>query len=33
MASFDVNIISSYFPEFDSKLPRYLSKVGGDGGR
>jgi hypothetical protein len=33
MASFDVSIISSYFPDFESQLPRYLAKAGGGGGR
>lgn len=33
LSSFDVSIISSYFPEFESELPPYLSAVGDEGGR
>lgn len=31
MSSFNVDIISFYFPEFESELPRYLSKAGDRG--
>ena len=33
MSSFNVTVISSYFPEFESELPHYLSEVGADGSR
>lgn len=33
MSSFNVDIISNYFPEFESELPRYLSEADDDSGR
>lgn len=30
MSSFNVTVISSYFPEFEKELPHYLAEVGAD---
>jgi hypothetical protein len=32
LARFDVSIISSYFPEFETRLPEYLGRSSGEDG-
>ena len=32
LARFDIDLISRYFPEFETELPHYLRSSNGDGG-